>query len=255
MSNELARSVKMMNSNRYNMIAVCVVFGAALCVTDAVATRGSYDRYQPIVDREPFGALPVTPVATGPVVVVPPEPQFDADNPPKGAFIETLRICAMTETDFGLRVGIVDIKTKPQTVYFLYPGEAENGIKVVEADYANERALLRKNDETYWLGMNDVGANTAPRVATKTPANAGAKKSSVTKRMSYSDRLSRRRELESARMEALRKPVEISGEALKAHIQEMQMDAIRTGKPPLPIPLTREMDDQLVQEGVLPAVE
>lgn len=31
------------------------------------------------------------------------------------------------------------------------------------------------------------------------------------------------------------------------------MDAIRTGKPPLPIPLTRQMDDQLVKEGVLPA--
>ena len=252
----MARSVKMMNSNRHNIIAVCVLSLAALCVTDAVAKRGSYDRYQPIVDREPFGALPKIAVATGPVVVVPPEPQFDADNPPKGAFIETLRICAMTETDFGLRVGIVDIKTKPQAVYFLYPGEAENGIAVVEADYANERALLRKNDETYWLGMNDVGAKTAPMVAAKTSKNAGAtKRSASSKRLSYSDRLSRRRELEAARMEALRKPVEISGEALKVHIQEMQMDAIRTGKPPLPIPLTREMDDQLVQEGVLPAVE
>ncbi|MDE0839997.1 MAG: hypothetical protein OSB41_13220 [Kiritimatiellae bacterium] len=254
MSTALVRSVKMMNSKRHKIIVVCVLFGAALCVTDAFATRGSYDRYQPIVDRKPFGALPEKPVATG-AVVVPPEPQFDADNPPKGAFIETLRICAMTETDFGLRVGIVDIKSKPQAVYFLYAGESENGIAVVEADYANERALLRKNDETYWLGMNDVGGASAPAVAAKTVAKAGVTKRTGSKRLSYADRLSRRRKLEADRMEALRKPVQLTGEALQEHLRQMQMDAIRTGKPPLPIPLTREMDDQLVQEGVLPPIE
>jgi hypothetical protein len=41
-------------------------------------------------------------------------------------------------------------------------------------------------------------------------------------------------------------------EELDTHLKEVQMDAIRTGKPPLPIPLTPEMDAQLVREGVLP---
>jgi len=32
------------------------------------------------------------------------------------------------------------------------------------------------------------------------------------------------------------------------------MHLIRQGKTPLPIPLTQEMDDQLVKEGILPPV-
>lgn len=46
-----------------------------------------------------------------------------------------------------------------------------------------------------------------------------------------------------------------SQEELKKHLEAQQMDAIRTGKPPLPIPLTPAMDAQLVREGVLPAQE
>lgn len=33
--------------------------------------------------------------------------------------------------------------------------------------------------------------------------------------------------------------------------QERQMELLRTGQPPLPIPITQQMDDLLVQEGVL----
>jgi len=44
----------------------------------------------------------------------------------------------------------------------------------------------------------------------------------------------------------------MSGEQLEKHLKEYQMEAIRKGLKPLPIPLTKEMDDQLVSEGVLP---
>ena len=37
-------------------------------------------------------------------------------------------------------------------------------------------------------------------------------------------------------------------------MREHQMHLIRQGKTPLPIPLTKEMDDQLVKEGILPPV-
>lgn len=39
---------------------------------------------------------------------------------------------------------------------------------------------------------------------------------------------------------------------IRKNLKEYQMEVIRSGMPPLPVPLTREMDDQLVQEGVLP---
>ncbi|HPG01029.1 MAG TPA: hypothetical protein PLE77_13295, partial [Kiritimatiellia bacterium] len=45
-----------------------------------------------------------------------------------------------------------------------------------------------------------------------------------------------------------------TGEELERHLQEYQMEVIRQGLPPLPIPLTPEMDNQLVNEGVLPPV-
>ena len=41
-------------------------------------------------------------------------------------------------------------------------------------------------------------------------------------------------------------------EEIRANLQDYQMEVIRSGMPPLPIPLTQEMDDQLVSEGVLP---
>jgi hypothetical protein len=43
-----------------------------------------------------------------------------------------------------------------------------------------------------------------------------------------------------------------TGEELTKHLQEYQMEVIRQGLPPLPIPLTPEMDKQLVTEGFLP---
>lgn len=221
----------------------------------AMATRSNNaDRFQVIITRKPFGALPEKPIVSVEAALPPPEPLVDPHAPPPGAFIEKLRICAMTETDFGLRVGIVDLGSKPQSVYFLYAGEAENGIEVVEANYADESVLLRKDDEAYWLGMNDVPGGSGKKPRTSKP-DLVTKKASSSRKMSYADRLKRRRELEAQRLEKLSRPRELSGEELKVHIRQMQMDAIRTGKPPLPIPLTQEMDDQLVQEGVLPPME
>ena len=50
----------------------------------------------------------------------------------------------------------------------------------------------------------------------------------------------------------------LTGEVLQKHLQEYQMELIRAGGakgPPLAIPLTPEMDAQLVKEGVLPPLE
>jgi hypothetical protein len=44
-------------------------------------------------------------------------------------------------------------------------------------------------------------------------------------------------------------------EEVRENLRQYQMEVIRAGMPPLPIPLTPEMDDQLVAEGVLPPAE
>ena len=73
--------------------------------------------------------------------------------------------------------------------------------------------------------------------------------------LSYAERLRARREALLIKQEEMRKTPGLSGEELQKHLQEIQMDAIRKGLPPLPIPLTKEMDDKLVSEGVIPPIE
>ncbi len=41
-------------------------------------------------------------------------------------------------------------------------------------------------------------------------------------------------------------------EEIRKNLEQYQMEVIRSGLPPLPFPLTQEMDDQLVKEGILP---
>jgi len=62
------------------------------------------------------------------------------------------------------------------------------------------------------------------------------------------------RELQARRKAVLRgDPIRapLSEETVRK-LRDYQMDLIRSGKAPLPIPLTEEMDAQLVKEGVLP---
>ena len=70
-------------------------------------------------------------------------------------------------------------------------------------------------------------------------------------RMSYAERRATRMQ---QRQEPPPPPLQpkYTGEALEKHLKEYQMQVIREGLPPLPIPLTPEMDNQLVSEGVLP---
>ena len=70
----------------------------------------------------------------------------------------------------------------------------------------------------------------------------------------YAERLQQRREARRHPQQTAKPPL-ITGEQLEKQLQQYQMDLIRQGKPPMPIPLTPEMDKKLVEEGVLPPVE
>lgn len=75
-------------------------------------------------------------------------------------------------------------------------------------------------------------------------------------RMSYSERVKRRREQLDLHRKG-QEPEHLTEEKGKRLLGEYQMDLIRAKGAkgaPLPIPLTREQDDQLVSEGILPPV-
>jgi hypothetical protein len=243
--------------------ALCGVYGSIPELNAEGSVRYDFSRYQIILEREPFGKPPPPP---------PPPRKRAAPAPPPVVtppFVRSLRMCAITarSSDGKLRVGLIDIKSKPQKTYLLYVGDTtEDGIELVEADFAEEKALLRKGGEEHWIQLG--GESTAatarkggkglfggiPQVPfgsaahrSKARSNTAANRSTT----SYAARLKARREAMAKRRQELAKP-KLSGGELKSHLQNYQMDLIRKGMPPLPMPLTREMDDQLVKEGVLP---
>jgi hypothetical protein len=121
--------------------------------------------------------------------------------------------------------------------YFLYEGDMEDGMELVQADFENEKALLKKGAEEAWMDMN--AATVVVSAAPSTGSAAGV--------------IAARRNAASAPPPPPPKPL-YTGEALEKHLKDYQMELIRAGGekgPPLPMELTPEMDDQLVAEGVL----
>lgn len=103
------------------------------------------------------------------------------------------------------------------------------------------------------------GVRRAPRVIRPNSSSSGAPSlpNTSTNRTpqtgrSYAER--RRQRLEEMRERAA-KTRSTSDANRKKRLEQYQMDLIRQGITPLPIPLTKEMDDQLVKEGFLPPTE
>lgn len=212
-------------------LAIVFLFGS---LSGSVASVPGFDRYQVILDRKPFGDPPPPPAAPRPT----PPPVS-----PHQSFARTIRLTALLETEEGeLRVGFVNSQNNDS--FFLHVGESHDGIELVSASYAEEEAVLRRGSEMAVVSFNtgNIEAITQQQHSERVRA----------RQTSYEERRRARQEAaEQRRREPPPEPV-FTGEALQQHLQEYQMEVIRQGLPPLPIPLTPEMDDQLVREGLLP---
>jgi len=200
-----------------------VLFGSALSLW---ATEGDFKRYQIIIDKHPFGEEP-------------PEAEV-VQIPLNQSFARHLRLSMLFEGPNGdLRVGIIDQSKKKN--YILSIGEIEDDLELVEADLSAAEAMLRKGNEVALFKME----SDKPEPLTKSQQ--------AVRKSSYAERRNKRQNsIHSAQKPAPPAPKpRYSGDALKKHLEGVQMDAIRNGLPPLPIPLTEEMDAQLVSEGLL----
>jgi hypothetical protein len=150
------------------------------------------------------------------------------------------------EENGDLKVGVVDLSNN--SGMSLRIGDIENGIELVSADYDEEEAVLRKGTEMALIKLS--GAEAATMNPGKTPAKAQAAAPQRSTRSSLAARRIRR-PAPAPTKQAI--SPRYSGEELKEHLQNYQMEVIRQGLPPLPIPLTPDQDDQLVREGILPA--
>lgn len=212
-----------------------------------------FGRFKVILDRQPFGVPPPTPTVGS---------ETPTDSP-----LSSLRVSAIIESPNGVRrVGLVDERTSRS--YFLAPGESEDGLELVSIQFEEETATLRWQGQTATLRLQGGPSSpTAPsaRGGAVMPARAipGAGQPTVgagnMELMRPRGPPFRRRppqampqtpDMGAAGVPSA--PPRPTPEEVERQLQQMQMDAIRRGLPPLPIPLTPEMDEQLVREGVLP---
>lgn len=217
-------------------IAICLWVGFGAAAWAAPAAR-PFEDYQIILDRKPFGT--------------PPDRSMEPERvvPVSESFAAQMLLSGIYELDDGnLRVAVTD--KKDNSYFALMVGETnEAGIALIDADYEQEEATLQKGSETVVLSMRNP---TGGQVLSEAEGQEKMKEATE-RRLSYAERR-RQRQLDRQKQVELPKPI-LTGEALEQHLQEYQMEVIRTGAPPLPVQLTPERDAQLVAEGFLPPVD
>jgi len=216
----------------------------AMGLTTALAAHADFARYEVILTRQPFGTL--TSSKGSPLEI------------PADSFFKDLRLCAISEDQSGIQVGIMNLKSNRS--YYLTVGQKDetDGVEMLDADYELECARLKRDTEEYWIYMKEGQTGPPPESTEAAAVSAGGE--GTAHRLSYVEKMRRRRE--EMRRQVLTPPVveqpNATPEEVRSHLEQYQMDLIRAGGeagPPLPIPLTPEMDDQLVSEGVLPPQE
>lgn len=225
----------------------------------AGAVTDDFTRYQGILDRKPFGEQAQNSLTTPDGVVV----QTDSD-----LFAKTMKMVAIRlDKDGSMRVGFVN-KAAGNKSYYLKLGETSpDGIELVDADFEREAALLRKDSQSGWIHMGSSSNKRTDPKEQEIPAEILANLSSP----EFMEAMDRKKEVLAAEAANKRrgfreakkaKSAEVFGrklalskrvnaEEVNAQLNESQMETIRKGLLPLPIPLTKEMDDQLVAEGIL----
>lgn len=192
-----------------------------------------FERYQIILDRKPFGDLPVQ------SIVVAPSPEAES-------FARSLRLSTIIDMDDGsLKVGFVDTRTGKS--YMMRPGDPpQDGIDVVSADWSQDEAIVRQGEVMALIKLTSGEAQAI------TAQDQQRRQQDQQARPNWQER--RRQRQAEMEAEQARPPPEpkLTGAELEKHLQDYQMEVIRQGLPPLPIPLTEEMDRQLISEGVLP---
>ena len=207
-----------------------------------ISIFGELDKYQIIIDRQPFGRELISPEPSVSSI----KSEAEAIAAAKAAEKE-LRLCFIFETTKGLiRAGFQNkiVKAGEPKSIMLGVGDTFKGMKLVDVNIQESTATLDRNGVMIMFSLNKSAKNTL-----------GNSKTTSTRKFNSGFRSSNTNDKEIKKEVNVKLTVQ-QQEQRKQEIQESlrqyQMDVIRAGLPPLPVPLTRQMDDQLVAEGVLP---
>lgn len=206
----------------------------------AGAVEYKRERYDVITERSPFGEDPLL-------------AQQEAEQKKEDAAAlaasrkleQQMRLCYLLETDSGdLRAGFQNLKAAAGEAgsFMLRLGENFQGMKLTDIDLTNNSATISMNGNPVTFELSKPKATAvAKKAATTTPRRLGG----GFRRQPQQPTKPAEPTLTPEEQAAKRKEV-------RENLQQYQMEVIRAGMPPLPIPLTEEMDNQLVKEGVLP---
>lgn len=204
-----------------------------------LADDGGLGKYSLILDKELFGGEPKA--------VPTPAPQ-PTPSPQTPSWARNYRMTMMTYDDYSEQVRVGIQNTQDNSSVLLIQGEdLHKFYKLLSADFDQRSAKISYQGVPHTFRLQQGPA----------PSTTSSETPRSTRDRGRGGSSSRNRGREIARTPAPTPtpnatPRFQNREELQAHLKRQQMDAIRTGKPPLPIPLTKEMDDQLVKEGVLP---
>jgi hypothetical protein len=223
-------------------IRLHVLFGCSLAlfvVADEAAEPYGADRYSVILEREPFGQELVIEVPT-----VTPGQEIAAAQAAAKAAEKELRLCFIFETTRGeIRAGFQNKTAKPgdPKSIMLGVGESFRGMQLLSVDMDESSATLDRDGVRVNFSLAKAPVPSAAKPAPK-PRRFG---SGFRAQQQQPEPKPKEPELTSEQQVQRR-------EEIQENLRQYQMEVIRAGMPPLPIPLTKEMDDQLVTEGILP---
>ena len=214
--------------------------GIAVAVSISCWAEMEYtaDRYELILDRSPFGADPLADI----------DPDI-AEAAAVAAAAKELRLCFLLESESGeIRAGFQNLKANPgdPKSIILLVGESFMGLRLLDINLAGSQATLQSKGKSvvFELSKAPVSAKAAVAPTPKQPQRrfgGGFRRKEPPKQPEKPPEPQLTSEEQRIRREEIR-----------ASLEDYQMEVIRSGMPPLPIPLTQDMDDQLVAEGVLP---
>jgi hypothetical protein len=239
---QIEKEASSMVGKRISGFIIVLAVTAGTCF--AVDTEYTAERYELIVDRAPFGADPLN------VDVAAQNAQNAQDAKAAAAAAKAaekeLRLCFLLESESGeVRAGFENKTAKagdPKSVMLLV-GESFRGMKLLDIDLLNSSATLDRSGSKV---IFELAKGTAPKATPKATTQPQRRFGGGFRRQP-APQPEKPKEPELSPEEQAKKREEV-----RENLRQYQMEVIRAGMPPLPIPLTQEMDDQLVTEGILP---
>jgi len=228
-------------------IAVCAAVSVAFSV---YADAESYERYEPIVERMPFGVPPdgFDPTASAQSTA---EAKASAEAEAKKAaeqakLMSKVRICALNMTPAGVAyVGFVDSSDKTPNSYYLREGESSDGWTVTAIDSNALSVSLEKDGIEITLSLGEAtggkdakdknGKSAVPRASSSAGSSIGklrqrhnarlaeeAEKAAKEKELAE-ERKRKAEEAEAARQEEARRAAEEKARQ-EAELQQQRED-------------------------------